>query len=282
MCTLIVGRDVVARGSVLVGANRDEDPARPSGRPGVLSEIPRIVGGRDRRAGGTWLAVREGRAVVAILNRRDRSGEPAPAARGRRSRGMLALDVAGAGEHDPSHLRAASHRGWLPAPMLERLRANHGLSLAALGSAFAALEHASYAPFTLLFAAPDACWMIALDLEGEPRFADVPEGWHALAHAELDDPTEPRTARLVRELEGFAPREVAEAERRLDELLRSHGDPPTVPPVCLHSGRMVTVSSSSVWLAAGEVRYRHAEGRPCEHAFRDVSHLLSAPAPEQR
>ena len=290
MCTLIIGRDLVARGSVLVAANRDEDPARPTDPPGVLSESPRVVGGRDRRAGGTWLAVREARAVVAILNRRDRSGEPAPAARGRSSRGMLALEVAGAGEGDPHRRHGAGGRARLPALVLERIdhwRSGDGSAAlrrasAALGRAFAALEEAPYAPFTLLFAAPEACWMITLDLEGEPRFAEVSEGWHALTHADLDDPNEPRTARLVRELEGFSPRTVAEAEQRLDHLLRSHGDPPSVPPVCLHSGPMVTVSASSVWLAADEARYRHAEGRPCEHAFRDVSRLLGAPAPERR
>src|SRR5262249_29501637 len=69
MCTLILGVEVVASGSVLLAANRDEDPARPADPPGVLSESPRLVGGRDRRAGGTWLAVRERRAVVALLNR---------------------------------------------------------------------------------------------------------------------------------------------------------------------------------------------------------------------
>jgi hypothetical protein len=39
---------------------------------------------------------------------------------------------------------------------------------------------------------------------------------------------------------------------------------------------MVTVSSSAVWLSAAEARYRHAEGRPCEHPLEDVSALLEA------
>ncbi|HKQ57135.1 MAG TPA: NRDE family protein, partial [Candidatus Eisenbacteria bacterium] len=78
MCTLILGRDVVAPGTVLLAANRDEDPRRPSAPPMVLRERPRLVGGRDLQAGGTWLAVRDARAMVAILNRRDRSGGPSP------------------------------------------------------------------------------------------------------------------------------------------------------------------------------------------------------------
>ena len=278
MCTMIIGRDVVAPGSVLVAANRDEDPARPAEAPGVLRESPRVLGGRDRRAGGTWLAVREGRAVVALLNRRDRSGEPAPPVPGRRSRGMLALDVAGVDErwpgpleHDPRSEHARSVSGG-------------GLSEVALRRAFAAFQEARYAPCSLVFAAPEACWLIALDLDGEPRFQPVPAGWHVLTHADLDDPTEPRTAHLRRELSGFTPRSLEEAERRVDDLLRAHGVPPALPPVCLHSGRMVTVSSSSVWIAAGEARYRHAEGPPCQHAFEDCTPLLRAasPAPERR
>src|SRR5580765_3334545 len=58
MCTVLVGRDVTGPGEILVAANRDEDPARPSDPPGILLDSPRLVGGRDRIAGGTWLAVR--------------------------------------------------------------------------------------------------------------------------------------------------------------------------------------------------------------------------------
>ena len=273
MCTLIIGRDVVAPGTVLLAANRDEDPARPSDPPGVLNGSPRLVGGRDRRAGGTWLAVRETRAVVAILNRRDRSGEPAPPAPGRRSRGSLVLEVAAAGEDDPSGAVSA-------ADALEPLRATGaaGLSRGALLRALAALVAGRYAPCTLVFAAPEGSWLMALESDGPPRVEPLAAGWHVLTHADLDDPREPRTAWLVRELAGFRPGSPDEAERRLDELLRSHGDPVAgVPAVCLHLGRVVTVSSSSVWLAPGQARYRHAEGRPCEHAFLDQSHLLSAP-----
>lgn len=254
MCTLIIGCDVVAPGSVLLAANRDEDPGRPSDPPRTLSEHPRLVGGRDRRAGGTWLAVREERAVVAILNRRDRPGVHAPAT-GRRSRGALVLDVAGVVEEGPA-TAATSSDATLAL----------GLPAAALGRASAALRDAAYAPCTLVFATPGATWLMALEADGVPRFETLAPGWHVLTHADLDDPDEPRTARLVRELTGFVPRSLDQAERRLEELLRSHGDPGAgIPPVCLHEGPMATVSTSIVWLAAGEARYRHAEGRPCEH-----------------
>ena len=253
MCTLILGRDVVSPGSLLLAANRDEDPGRPSDPPALLHDRPRLVGGRDRRAGGTWLAVRDARAVVAILNRRDRSGGPAPPDPDRRSRGALVMDVAAGPADHPEGMAAA---------------------------AMAAASRSRYAPCTLVFGSPAACWHMAIDAEAPPRVAPVPPGWHVLTHADLDDPSEPRTARLMRELAGFAPRSLAEAEERLDDLLRSHGDPAAgVPPVCLHTGRMVTVSSSRVWLATGATRYHHAEGHPCEHPLLDRSSLLGAGAP---
>ena len=275
MCTLILGRDVLAPDSVLLAANRDEDPARPSDPPRLLLYSPRLVGGRDRRAGGTWLAVREGRAVVALLNRPDRAAAAPPAAE-RPSRGLLVLEVAGVAEDYAVQLDPVGERQ----EMLERLRAvsGPGLPYAALCRAFAALWVASIAPCTLLFAAPEACWLMAVDADAPPRFEQVPAGWHVITHADLDDLGEPRTARLIRELSRFAPRSVEQAEQRLGDLLRSHGDDAAgIPPVCLHEGRMVTVSASSVWLTAGGARYRHAEGRPCEHPLADLSHLLRAP-----
>jgi hypothetical protein len=251
---------------VLLAANRDEDPSRPADPPGILNDHPRVVGGRDRRAGGTWLAVREGRAVVAILNRRDRSGEPAPPSPDRRSRGALVLEVAMASEPPaivprPGGPPTGTH---LPAAALRR--AVEAVSWVSGG--------ARYSPCTLVFAAPEAGWLMSLEGDAAPRFEPLETGWHVLTHADLDDPDEPRTAWLVGELEGFRPRSLGEAEGRLEELLRSHGDPASGgPAVCLHQGRMVTVSSSSVWLAPGEARYRHAEGRPCEHPFVDVPML---------
>lgn len=274
MCTLIVGRDVVAPGTVLLVANRDEDPTRPADPPGLLNDHPRLVGGRDRRAGGTWLAVRERRAVVAILNRRDRSGEPAPPSPDRRSRGALVLEVAMAPE-PPAIVPRPGGPGWFRPPAID------GLPAAALRRAVEAVSGARYSPCTLVFATPGAGWLMSLESDGPPRFEPLEAGWHVLTHADLDDPDEPRTAWLVRELEGFRPRSLDQAERRLEELLRSHGDPASgVPAVCLHRGRMVTVSSSSVWLAPGEARYRHAEGRPCEHPFVDVP-MPRTPAPDR-
>ena len=243
MCTLILARDVLGPATLLLAANRDESPGRPTDPPLVLNGNPRIAGGRDRLAGGTWLAVREGPAVVALLNRRD----PAPGRAGVRSRGLLTLDLA-------------------RAPVAK-----------ARDRVVALASEAAYAPFTLLYGAPEDCWLLVNDGARAPRILDIAAGWHALTHQDLDDPSEPRAAYLVERLRRDPPPREA-AEETLAALLREHGENGT-PPVCLHEGRMRTVSSSIVRLGPDGVRYLHAEGRPCEHAFQDQARLLE-PAPQ--
>ena len=254
MCTLILGIDVAGPRTVIAGANRDEDPARPSDPPGLLVPRPRVVGGRDRRAGGTWLAVRESRALVAMLNRRERGAPPA----GRRSRGLLALETA-AVDGDGTDGDGAT---------LARDGAAH---------AMAALEAAPYAAFSMVFATPGSSWMLAHQPGQPPRLTTIEAGWHVLTHAELDDPAEPRTARLMRELSGFRPASPEEAARVVAERLREHGAGRDA--VCVHDGPMVTVSSSRVWLEPGSARYLHREGRPCEGEALDVTSLLAAGTP---
>lgn len=249
MCTLILGVDVTGPGTVIAGANRDEDPSRPSDPPGVLLAQPRVIGGRDRLAGGTWLAVREGRALVAMLNRRDTG--PPPAAR--RSRGLLALEAAGA-----------------RVPGTERTGAT--LAAAALDHVLSSLRADRYAPFSMVFASPGACWMVAHEPGRPPREIAIEPGWHVLTHAELDDPDEPRAARLLREISSWAPQSVDDAMSGLAGRLREHGE--SGDAVCVHEGPMVTVSSSRVWLAPTATRYLHIEGRPCVNAETDVTSLL--------
>src|SRR5258706_6288852 len=202
MCTLILGVDVAGPDTVIAGANRDEDPARTSDPPGLLRAAPHVVGGRDRRAGGTWLVVRGTAALVAMLNRRDLAPPPAAA----RSRGLLVLECAAvaAGAPEP---------------------AGQALARAALDRARAELREHAYAPFSMVFAAPGACWMIAHQPGQAPRVADIGPGWHVLTHAELDDPDEPRAARLLREIGAWRPRSAAEPLAGVAERLRGPGTP---------------------------------------------------------
>ena len=244
MCTLIVGRDIVSPKSLLIAANRDEDPARPTDSPRILLDPPRTAGGRDRRSGGTWLAVRRN-AVIAMLNRRPAvAAEPSHPSPRLRSRGLLALYV-------------ASARG-----------TGATLAESAQYSALAGVRAARYAPFSLVFATAERTWMLAWD--GAERVIDISPGWHVLTHAELDDPDEPRTQRLLRELETFRPASFDAARHGLQGLLAAHDE----PRVCVHDGPMQTVSFAIVYLTSDGAHYHHGEGRPCEQATQDYTSLL--------
>ena len=90
MCTVLLRFDPTAPWPVLLAAVRDEFVDRPWDPPGPHWPLahPSITGGRDRTAGGTWLAVRrDPAALAAVLN-----GRPLPpSAHPRPSRGGLPL-----------------------------------------------------------------------------------------------------------------------------------------------------------------------------------------------
>jgi len=232
---------------VLIGTNRDEDPARASEPPQVLRRTPLVLGGRDAVAGGTWLALRAGvrpgteslphaPGVAMLLNRHD----PEPGKAGRRSRGLLTLDVAAAS--DPRATAEAE---------------------AATGR---------YAPCTLVWLAGEEAWLLAIRAGQAPTFEPIAQGWHAITHFELDDPTDRRTTWLLQQLAGWRPESRAEVEELFGALLGSHGGR-GAPPVCMHSGRARTVSAAMVWLAPAEIAYQHAQGPPCVTPFKDWTHL---------
>ncbi|GIJ46767.1 hypothetical protein Val02_36530 [Virgisporangium aliadipatigenens] len=88
MCTVLLRHRPGTPCPLLLAAVRDEFLGRPWDPPAAHwpQEAPGIIGGRDRIAGGTWLALDPGRrAVAAVLN-----GGPLPPAP-RPSRGELPL-----------------------------------------------------------------------------------------------------------------------------------------------------------------------------------------------
>ncbi len=272
MCTLIVAQDVLGPQTVLLAANRDEDPARPSAPPTVLEESPRVVGGKDLLAGGTWLAMREGRVAVALLNRRSGGGThetPSP-----RSRGLLCLETAAVPQDFTLDLDPVGQNP----EVLERLRevAGTDLGLAGMSAALQQLWEYPYAPFSLVWLAPEGSWVLSFDAAGDRRFNAVGRGWHVMAHQDLDDRGERRVAWLLDTLGSWRPEGPDQAVLRLGALLRSHGEesPEGTPPVCLHGGRAETVSSAIVFLSATDKRYLHAQGPPCERPYDDYGALL--------
>jgi len=250
VCTLIFGWQVAGEGTLLLAANRDESPLRPADGPRVLRGEPRVVGGRDRLAGGTWLAIRGRRSVVGVLNRRGGPEGPAgdpPGAPKAPSRGLLALAVAAAGDGHPRRLAAAA-----------RLL----------------LSFDPYAPCSLVVAGPEGAFVASRRHTGEARLEAAGPGWHVITHEDLDDPREPRTAWLLGELDGFRPHSDDEGLARLGELLTRHDA--GAPAVCLHEGRMQTVSTARLSMSAARTRYLHGEGPACRAALADHSHLIAS------
>ena len=83
MCLVLVALDSHPEYSLVLAANRDEFYDRPTAPAGFWSDAPRILGGRDLKAGGTWLGIdRQGR-IAAVTNYRQGQRESvAPRSRG--------------------------------------------------------------------------------------------------------------------------------------------------------------------------------------------------------
>jgi len=82
MCLIAVAPGFFRPFPLVIAANRDEFYDRPSAPAAPWPEDPRVIGGRDLRGGGSWLAVRAGGRFGAVTNiRGSRTGGP--------SRGLL-------------------------------------------------------------------------------------------------------------------------------------------------------------------------------------------------
>ena len=248
MCTLIVLDRLVPGYPVIAAANRDELYERPSRPPGVLSESPRIVGPRDEMAGGTWIGVGEGGLFAGLTNRPD--GEA----------------------RDPSR----------PSRGEATLAALRGPTASSALAAFGALPPRVYHGFHLFCAGPDGAGLVTYGPEAAAR--SVSPGLHVITNHGMDLDTDPKTARIRQRLGD--PREirsVEEAFRRLEETLRDHEGPSLFDRVCIHGTAYGTRSGTLLALHASDParsRYLHAEGRPCETPWTDMSALLrSASAP---
>jgi uncharacterized protein with NRDE domain len=71
MCLIAIAYRASARHPLVVAANRDESHARPSAAAAWWHDNPRVLGGRDLEAGGTWLALDRRGRFGAVTNLRD-------------------------------------------------------------------------------------------------------------------------------------------------------------------------------------------------------------------
>jgi hypothetical protein len=79
MCTILLRWDPSANAAVVLAANRDEFRARLADDPGEIA--PGVFAGRDRTAGGTWLAVSRA-GIAALTNVRTGPRDPNAPTRG--------------------------------------------------------------------------------------------------------------------------------------------------------------------------------------------------------
>ena len=104
MCLIALAWKVREDLPLVVAANRDEFYERPTRAAHAWDEAPDVYGGRDLRAGGSWLAVRKGGRFAAVTNIRYAQIESGP------SRGALVADFIKGDEPPLAFLRGVAAR----------------------------------------------------------------------------------------------------------------------------------------------------------------------------
>jgi uncharacterized protein with NRDE domain len=90
MCLLVVAWRSHPRYRLVVAGNRDEFHDRPAAPLGWWSDAPDVAGGRDLRAGGTWLGLAHSGRFGLVTNFRDANGAaPEAPSRGQLVPGFL-------------------------------------------------------------------------------------------------------------------------------------------------------------------------------------------------
>ncbi|MCC6767058.1 MAG: NRDE family protein [Deltaproteobacteria bacterium] len=244
MCTLAIYVRSLPGFPLVIAANRDEFLAREATGPALLATAPRAVGGRDLRAGGTWLAISADGVTAGLLNRRT-GDAPVPT---RRSRGELPLVALGTG--------------------------SAGGARAVIG----ALRGDAYNAFNLLVADRSEAW-VAQNHDDEMRITTLTRGLHLVSNLDVDDPTCPKIARSHvrfaaagdafkrdRDVEAFRAALhaiVADHTLTLDPRL-----PDALGALCVHAGPFGTRSSSLLFLDdAGRWAHWFADGPPCTRRY---------------
>jgi len=162
MCLILLAWQTHPEFPLVVAANRDEFYARPSSAAGRWPEDPRVLGGRDLEAGGTWLGLREDGRFAAVTNVRE-PGAP-------KNQSVLLI-------HKGDTEKGALSRGLLARDFL--------LGDQAPAEGAAAVEGAAYSGFNLLLADAEALWYCS-NRDGAPR--RLGPGVYGLSNHLLDTP----------------------------------------------------------------------------------------------
>ena len=237
VCTVVV---FVGPDRVLLAASRDERLERPWDPPaGWWPERVGVIGGRDRSAGGTWMAINREGVVATVLNR---PGTLGPAV-GKRSRGELPL-----------------------------LALEHPTAAAA-AEAVTRLDAGLWRGFNMVLADRDGGWFISGLGRGPSHAAALPAGVSMVTAYDPNDRESPRTARHLPRFQAAEPG--WEAWRG---LLSDQGGEPAEQINVVPRGGFGTVSSSFLTLPAdGDPVWLFAAGAPHQAAFLPVN-LRQCPA----
>jgi len=98
-------RELAKRYRLVIASNRDEILSRPADRLGRWRDNEKVIGGRDRAGGGTWLGMSDGGRWSCILNVREPEAAPPDAP----SRGALCANFL-LGESTPEDAARAAVR----------------------------------------------------------------------------------------------------------------------------------------------------------------------------
>jgi uncharacterized protein with NRDE domain len=245
MCTLAIYFQTLRDYPVVIAANRDEFLARAADDPTTLCENPHVVGGKDLKAGGTWLGISEHGIVAGLLNRRAEGGGNSQA----RSRGLLTLDA----------LRCRS---------------------AEEAAEFASRQRGSdYNPFNLLMVSRSHAF-VAYNRGAAIEVVALEPGLHLLSNLDVNDFECPKISASYGKFARLG--ENAEFQRdpvgnraALGALLADHNTQLDTRidgrsnALCLHVEGYGTRSSSMIFMRAGTVEVAHffAPGPPCRTAY---------------
>lgn len=261
VCLLIALSRTIPGTPLLVAANRDELYDRPAEPITVLrGERPRILGGRDEVAGGTWLAVNSAGVLAALTNQPSATRDET-----KRSRGELPLAFA-------AYPDAAT----------------------AVAEVCGRLDPADYNPCWLLVG--DRHTLFSIDLTGgsRPAVQELPPGTYVLENAPLrrESAKQQRVAALVDA--ALAADGSGGAAAALARVLCDHqpaAGPQPAPPgglprpaemsaACVHTELYGTRSAMIVSVPpAGLPAVQVAAGAPCTAPLLDQASLWASPAP---
>lgn len=252
MCSILLSYQTTDDWFWQIAANRDEHLERAALPPRVLVQTPKIVGGQDLQAGGTWFAVNPQRKMFAGLTNRH-TGTVADW-QGALSRGHLIPYILAADSACEAKQRLES--------TLSRQTVNH---------------------FMMLIGDPNDLFYADYD-SGQLTVSALTPGYYILCNSPMTEEPTPKM-KLIR---GYVQHELAaspsawieNAQRvlRHTELPTSFGEQTQLTPLDALNVQTQDYGTCSALIATCHVkegmRYFATDGNPSDTPFRDMTKLL--------